>query len=237
VKEERVKKLVLGVVLTVCSLATAVSCGSNTTTGHPVSLRTQVMADPEIDRAFNTETGWSVRVEKAAVSLAALYYFDGEPAFVLRTRPLLEQFAALFRPSIAHAHPGHYIAGSALGQMTRSFALELGSEPSALPEGIGVTGLYRSARVVLGPADNGDSAALADDVATLTGTAEKDGVTVHFQLSASLADVTRSVSKGAVNGCVFDESEVEHDGTVTLSIKPHIWLNLVDFTEVESGNP
>lgn len=216
--------------------ASAASCGSDSTSGHPVKLRTMLVADDEIDRAFVTETGWAVNIDEAAVSLGGLYYFDGEPAFVQRAHaPLLEQFAALFRMPIARAHPGHYIAGTALGQMVEPIASALSSEPSAIGAGNGLTGLYRSARFVLA-ADRSDSQALAGAVAMLQGRANKDGTTVHFKLSASFADVARSVSKGEINGCIFDETLVEHDGTVTVTVKPHIWLDLVDFVDVAPGS-
>jgi hypothetical protein len=221
---------------TFSSALVAVSCGSDSTSGHPVRLHTALVADPEIDGPFATETGWMVQLDQAAVSLGALYYFDGEPAFVERARrSLLAQFAALFRTPIAHAHPGHYIAGAALGQMVVPAASVLSSEPVELSEGNGLTGLYRSARLVLA-ADESDAEPLAGGVAVLQGRASKDGVTVHFKLSASYADVARSVSKGEVNGCVFDESEVERDGTVTVTVTPHIWLDLVDFADVAPGS-
>lgn len=211
------------------------ACGSDSTTGRVVALHTEIAADAEIDQAFTTATGWEVRIEKAAVSLSALYYFEGEPAFVLRERTLLQRVAALLGPSVAYAHPGHYVAGRAVGQVTEGGALSLASEPAALPDGNGVTGIYRSARFVFARSDDGDPV-LKGDVAVAQGTATKDDKSVHFVLSASWEDVLRSASNGEVNGCVFEEADVQDDGTVRVSVRPHVWLNLVDFDEVAQGS-
>lgn len=221
-----------------CLLALCVfSCGTGSTGGQLVRLRTRVHVQPEIGDLFETDTGWSVRLSRAAVSLGALYYFDGEPAFALRARRLpWKKLASLFRPSVARAHPGHYVSGTALGQMTVPVALELTSEPMALPEAAGVTGLYASARVLLAQPSAANSASLNEDVAVVEGIATRDGASVHFRLSAAHSDVARSVPKAEVDGCVFEEAQVERDGTVTLTIDPRVWLNLVDFSELEAGS-
>jgi hypothetical protein len=236
VKGENVRKILFVASCVAALCLSAASCGIDSTSGHPVRLHTELVAADEFDRPFETETGWTVRIDRAAVSLGALYYFDGEPAFVERgNEPLLERFAALFRTPIARAHPGHYIAGTALGQMVEPVARALRSEPSEIGEGNGLTGLYRSARFVLAQDQSGLDE-LAGNVAMLQGRASKDGVTVYFKLSASFADVARSVSKGEINGCLFDETEVERDGTVTVTVKPRIWLDLVDFADVAPGS-
>jgi len=211
--------------------------GSDTTTGRQVVLHTAARADPEIAAAFATETGWTVQLSKAALSVGSLYYFDGEPAFVLRApRPLWQRLARALGPSIAHAHPGHYMAGMALGQMTAPTPVDLLAGKVALPDGIGITGLYRSGRLQLSaPTTAPAPAQLAGQVAVVEGVAKKEEQTVHFRLSASFADVARSVTQGQVDGCPFDEIEVEADGTVTMTVKPHIWFNLVDFTGVAPG--
>ena len=224
------KKLAIIALSFALLVPSALSCGGGSTGGRPVALRTALAADAEIERPIETETGWTVRVDEARLSLGALYYFDGEPAFVLRPASSpLQRLAALFRAGVARAHPGHYIAGTALGQMTAPYAGTLGTEPVALAEGTGLTGLYRSARLVLSDRE-------ASDVATIKGSASKGEKTVYFELSASLEDATRSVKNGEVNGCLFDEVEVEDDGTVTVTVLPHVWLDLVEFDELAPGS-
>jgi hypothetical protein len=211
--------------------------GSDTTTGRPVVLHTALQSDPEIAGAFATETGWTVQLNKAVFSVGALYYFDGEPAFVLHEqRPLWQRLARALGPSIAHAHPGHYLAGMALGQMTVPTPADLLAGKVVLPDGNGITGLYRSARLQLAAPTAGPGLTqLGGQVAVVEGVATKDDQTVYFKLSASFADVARSVTQGQVDGCLFDEVEVEEGGTVTVTVKPHIWFNLVDFTGVAPG--
>lgn len=211
---------------------------SDTTSGRQVKLQTALVADAELDDAFDIETGWSVRLTRAALSIGALYYFDGAPAFVQgRPRSVWQHITSLFGPSVARAHPGHYLAGGATGQMTEPRTFELSTTRASLPDGMGITGLYRSGRVVLAGADSDrEIAGLEGNVALAEGVATKGDQTVHFKVSAAFADVSRSVSKGEVNGCVFEEADVTGDGTVTLTIRPHVWFNLVDFSDVEPGS-
>jgi len=209
-------------------------CGDNTTTGRTVTLSTALVTDAELDGDFTSDSGWTIRLSSAAVSGAALYYFEGEPAFVLREKNLLEHFAGLFAPSVAHAHPGHYVAGSATGQMTTPFSALLSTKEQSLAKGEGVTGLYRSASFALGAAKAGKGLD-KDDVAMAKGVATRGAETVYFEVHASFDDVSRSVSDGQVNGCVFDEVEVTDSGTVTVSIKPSVWFSLMDFSGVEPG--
>lgn len=215
--------------------ALAVGCGD--TGGRQVALRTEARADAEAAGPFTTATGWSVRLTRAAVSLGALYYFDGAPAFVRAKRRGATWLAQLAPLGVARAHPGHYAAGDALGQMLVPAAVDLLAGAAALPEGRGVTGTYRSARLVLAsPIDDAARAALAGDhVGFVQGVASKGAQTVHFRLAATLAEVSRSAASGQVDGCVFDAREVEGDGLVSVTVRPRVWLNLVDFAGVAPG--
>jgi hypothetical protein len=225
-------------VLGCCLLLLAMACGSGSTTGRPVSLQTEVRAEPPPDRSFTTHAGWSVRLSEAQISIAALYYFDGEPAYVMRRPSLRERFASLSLLSVAHAHPGHYLAGNALGQMTTPAFADLFAGATALPLGSGVSGVYRSARFAWGtPRTEPALSQLGGKIARVSGTASKDGKIVYFRISAELADVARSVPAGQVDGCVLDEAEVESDGRITARIDPSTWFKLVDFTDVIPGTP
>ena len=101
-----------------------------------------------------------------------------------------------------------------------------------------MTGIYRSARFVIpkvAPAD----ALLEGHVAIAVGRAvkhdEPTASPIYFRLVADYEDISASVTDGAVDGCVLDEVTVTSDGTVTLEVKPTIWLNLVDFSKIERG--
>lgn len=220
----------------VSSIALLACGGSDTTTGHPVTLQTSLSADAEISAPFMTETGWTVQLSKAGVSIGSLYYFDGEPAFVRREAPR-RWLASVLGLGVAHAHPGHYIAGDALGQMITPAYADLLAGTSKLPDGTGLTGDYRSARFKLSaPTADPGLTALGSNVAIAEGVARNGTQEVHFKLHASYADVAKSVSNGEVDGCVFSETDVETSGTVNVTVVPHVWFNLVDFAGVAAGS-
>jgi hypothetical protein len=210
--------------------------GSDSTTGHAVALQTAMHADAEIAGPFMTETGWTVQLTKAAVSVGGLYYFDGEPAFVQRRSPR-RWLASVLGLGVARAHPGHYIAGTALGQMTTPAFADLLAGMTTLPAGNGLSGDYRSARFKLGlPTSEPALSTLGGNVAIAEGVARNGTQEVHFKFSASYEDVARSVSNGEVDGCAFEEFDVETDGTVTVRVIPHVWFNLVDFAGIAAGS-
>src|SRR6185436_4623781 len=145
------------------------------------------------------------------VSSGAFYYFDGAPPLVLAPTRSDERWAARFLGlALAHAHPGHYQAGSALGQMLESSSADLFAGTATYPDGEGVSGTYRSARFTLaappvGPAAN----ALDEHVAIAEGEAQKDGELPHFfRAFADLTDVEEHATGGAVDGCEFTAVDV-----------------------------
>lgn len=226
-------------------LVGAAGCGSDggSTPGRRVTLHTAATAEAATRATITTGFGWDVTLTRAAVALKALYYFDGTPPTALFKAPrrsLERRIAELFVKT-AWAHPNHYQAGTALGEMLLSqpVALDLfAASPIELPDGDGVTGIYRSARFVIpdeGPAD----AVLDGHLALAEGMALKhDGSSpepIHFRLVADYPDIETIINEGAVDGCVLDETTVSDDGTVTLEVRPTIWLNLVDFEKLDPG--
>jgi hypothetical protein len=223
-------------------LLTCLACSegeSDSTTGERIVLHTQVQADSALSDEFTTGTHWKVRLDSAALAIGGLYYFDGTPAFVKldapRRRPLWDHVQQFF-VGVAHAHPQHYVAGKALGQMIEGTSADLFASVTALPDGEGVTGTYRSGRLVFPEKNAGEATgALDGHIAVASGTASKGDVTVHFTAFADLADIEKSSPAGEIDGSVFDERAVEQSGTVTLTVTPRIWFNLVDFSDVAPG--
>lgn len=215
-------------------------CGDSTpasTAGKRIVLHTAVVPDASFS-AFTTGFGWNVVLTRAAVSAQALYYFDGPPPTAHRSPSRRETIERLFGLGTAWAHPGHYQAGTALGQviLASPVAIDLFA-PTALAAGDGVTGTYRSARFSLAQVAP-SSAALSGHIALAEGKATKNdgsGAEVYFRLIADYDDLSKSVVNGAVDGCVFDEVDVRGDGTVTVQVKPSVWLNLVDFSAIAPG--
>lgn len=220
------------------AVATLAACTDADTTGRRIVLRTTWTVEPRVKTTFTTGFGWDVTLTRAGVALAGLYYFDGPPPTAMRRPSFKERLAGVFEGT-AWAHPGHYQAGTALGQLllSRPVALDLFAQPAALASGEGITGTYRSARFVL-PQVAPPDAVLGGYLAVAEGRATKhDGSSqpVYFRLVADYADVSASVTNGAVDGCVLDEVEVDADGTVNVEIKPSVWLNLVDFAKIAPG--
>ena len=52
-----------------------------------------------------------------------------------------------------------------------------------------------------------------------------------------LADLERTAAQGAISGCRFTPAEVSDDGTVTITVRPKIWFDLVDFAPLPEGSP
>ena len=220
------------------------ACGSDGTTGGKrVVLHTKVELRSDALTSFDNGLGWHVTLDHAWISTGAFGYFDGVPPMVtLRTDPPTElgrlAFERILGVGIAHAHPGHYQAGNALGEMTEPWSVDLLDGPASLADGDGVTGTYRSARFSFGDPPTGPFADVLDGhAAVLEGTAELDGeATRHFRAVADVAELAKVQPQGNIDGCQFDEVAISADGTVTARIDPSVWFDLVDFSELEPGS-
>ncbi len=198
--------------------------GDDATTGKRVTLHTTVTSKPG---TYAARSGWSVELSTAKLAVASLHYFDGAPVVEAR----LDRIRALLLPS-AHAHPGHYQEGTAIGQMLVPATVDLLAGSVQLADGDGVTGTLRSARLTLG-AGTGD---LAGRVAIVEGTASKDGTpAVHFRLVATPDELQKTAVDGKIEGCPFAPADVGGDGTVTVTVDPGRWFGFVDFEGVAPG--
>jgi hypothetical protein len=214
------------------------SCGGGSTGGHRIALRTRLLTDLDASRTVTTSMGWSVTITRALVSTGAFHYYDGEPAFTASSRPRWHRtlWAALSPVGNAHAHPNHYVAGNAMGEMLLPFSADLLSTPVDLPNGDGISGIVRSASFAFAEPSTGPAAeALAGHVALAEGAATKDGKTAFFAVSASLTDVERTAKNGTVTGCPFDVVDIGTSGTVVVTVKPRVWFNYVDFGALPPG--
>lgn len=209
----------------------------STTGGERVVLETRVEPSPSIADELTTGTKWKVKLGAARLAVGALYYFDGKPALAMNQRrrsPL--QHLGSYLVGTAYAHPQHYVAGNALGEMVEPSSVDLFRGGAVLAPGEGVTGTFRSGRVVLPKEVVGPAAgALGGHVAMASGVATKDARTVYFTVTADLQDIQETSPQAEIDGCVFEEVEVTTDGTVTLTVTPSVWFNLVDFSGLESG--
>lgn len=216
------------------------ACGSDSTTGARFALKTRVVADDSIEAPFTNAFGWSIQLQRAVLSISALYYFDGAPIFSQRVPPRLplhEVWPAIFGARTAHAHPGHYQTGNAVGEMLAPRAVDLALGSVDLSPGQGTSGTYRSARFVFGDSPTGPLAdTLGGYVVLLEGKGTKGSQARRFRALADIVDVADGYREPKLDGCAFEEAaEVEMSGTVTLHIKPSVWLDQVDLSELVEG--
>lgn len=208
--------------------------GGSGTTGKRVKLSTRVLGEDRARAPFKNSVGWTVTLSKAHVSTGPLYYFDGDPIFSRVQRPL-DRLRGVFLPRLAHAHPGHYVAGNAKGEMTTPSSVDLLGPPNALAAGSGVSGPYRSARFTYAsPARGPFATQLGNHAVVVEGSATDGTKTVKFRSSADLGDLLDSYNEPKLEGCVFSPAEVSGDGTVTVTVLPSVWFDQVDFVDLAS---
>lgn len=225
-------------VLAAVALLALASCGDGTTSGHRVDLKTRLSSDLDATHTVTTSMGWTVTLTRALISTGELHYYDGEPAFTADagTRWRRALWAALSPIGTAHAHPGHYVAGNAKGDQLAAFSADLLAGPVELPPGEGISGTVRSATFSFAAPSAGPIVdQLAGHVAIAEGRATKGDATIYFSVSADLADVSRTAKNAAVTGCVFDAIDIEDAGTVTVTVRPRVWFNFVDFGALAPG--
>ncbi len=228
-----------GVLATGLALEACGSDSSDATSGKRVVLHTRVGLEPSVATGFTTATGWKVTLSKAVLATGPFYYFDGPPPLVRREEQRSFRLAQRFLGiAVAHAHPGHYQAGNAMGEMLEPYSVDLLAGTADFPDGDGITGIFRSARFSFSTPATGPAASAVSGHAAITeGKAEKDGETARFfRATAELADIEKSAAEGHVEGCEFHEVNVGADGLVTVLVNPSVWFNLVDFTLVEPGS-
>ena len=237
---------VCGICAVASSLAAACSTSSegSGTTGKTIQLRTVLVVAQDVTQPMTNALGWEVTLSKAYLSVGALYYFQGDPVISLRTRPrkspLLQQLGDLLEKP-AYAHPGHYIPGEAMGEMTVSTTVDLLNRATSLASGTGVTGMTSSARFTwLAPPQGPFAQELDGHVVLVEGVAKKGDTTLPFLAKADQADVLDGNQLPEVDGCTFgippgiDGIDMEGDGTVTLTVVPSVWFDQVDFSYVVS---
>lgn len=225
--------------------ALAAGCGAGgdgATSGKRLTLATQIAPDAASVAPFTNALGWTITLSKAHLAIGSLHYFEGAPFTARRPSPaggpsLLERLARWAVPE-AHAHPGHYQAGEARGQMTQPTSVDLLQGTTALADADAVSGVVRSARFTFGAPPSGPLAAALDGhVVAVEGRAEKGELARVFRARALAADVLDDATgEPSVEGCVFEEVFLDGPGVVTLVVKPTVWLDQVDFEAVAASD-
>ncbi len=207
---------------------------TNTTPGFRVVLKTR--AELAGGATFTNAFDWQFTLTKVAISTGALYYFDGEPiesTAALAPKPDGFQPWQLLSPRVAHAHPGHYVPGEAKGEMLTPASFDLIPGAVGLADGEGTSGVFRSAKVNWqSPAEGALAAELGDHVILLEGSATKGALSKVFRFVATRADALDAADEPALEGCAFDEADVQGDGTVVLRVDPSVWLDQAELDEL-----
>jgi hypothetical protein len=219
--------------------AAACSDASDSTTGRRIVLATTMTA-PLATEIFDNAMGWSITLQTLVVSTGPLYYFDGATIFsqndgpANRTYDLLERFIGV---RSAHAHPGHYVPGNARGQVLSGTAVDLRSGPVDLVVGDGVTGPVRSATFSFGvTAAEQFADVLGPHIAVIEGTATQGNDVRVFRAEIDADDLLSAKKVPAIEGCPFEPTNMEGDGTVTVALQLPLWFDQVEFDTVPSSN-
>ena len=171
----RDRSLVAAPLVAALALVSSAHCGDDTTGRQRVGFEVYARG---LRAESDSSMGWHVRVEQAAVALGPVRWYEGEPLFGQLQRMLT---------GVAWAHPGHYVAGGALADITGRAVVDLMSPTAThLATAAGVSGEVNSAHVEFHPPadDLGPAAAsLRNGSLSLRGTATRGDVTVHFEAS------------------------------------------------------
>ncbi len=211
------------------------STGGDSTTGKRIILKARVEAPSAA--SFTSKQGWAVALSKAAIATGAFYYYDGATIFAQRAAaPSANPLARFFTVGNAFAHPGHYQAGNARGEMLTASSVDLVAGGADLGVGDGVTGTVRSATFTFGTPPAGPQAAsLGAHVVVLEGKAVKGVDTRVFRAEIDAADIADLENRPILEGCPFAETQLTADGTVTLTVNVPMWFELVEFDQVAAS--
>lgn len=211
---------------------------TNETSQKRITLTVKAVSPVEARTTFTNSYQWTITLSKAALAVGAVYFFDGAPIFSWHTpaRTPRQRLASVF-VGTAHAHPGHYIAGNAVGQMLTPSSLSLLGDGVTLGTGDGVTGLFQSARVTFPETVSGSEAgALGDKIAVFEGVARKEGKNVGFRLTAVRSELVDADGQARVEGTtIAPASTIGGDATLTLVIDPRKFFDQSEFDGLPEG--
>lgn len=163
------------------------------------------------------ERGWTVTLESAHASIGPVRFFNGR---VLLSRRF-DWYSLI--GGTAQAHPGHYVAGDALGEVLTTATVDL-LTGAPLGDASAVTGEYGSMEVTLAAPTAATDAAgvLGGHAVRVRGTARNaDGGTVRFDAMADLP--------APVAGVRFEKSLGLEAGRVRVAVDLKTWLGRIDF--------
>ncbi|AGC49257.1 hypothetical protein MYSTI_07985 [Myxococcus stipitatus DSM 14675] len=167
------------------------------------------------------ERGWRITLDTAQVSLGPVRFFEGRVLLSSRS-PRFDLFSLI--GGTAHAHPGHYIPGDALGELLVTQTVNLLGGVTPMGTASAVTGEYGSLELTL-PAPT----ATTDAQGVLKGHAVRlSGTATHAERGQVRFDVAADLPK-PVAGVRFEKSLGKEAGRVRISVDLRKWMDRIDF--------
>ena len=166
------------------------------------------------------ERGWTVTLESAHMSVGPVRFFEGR-VLLSRRAPRFDWYSLI--GGTAQAHPGHYVAGDALGEVLTTATVDL-LTGATLGDASAVTGEYGSMELTLAaPTASTDAAGvLGGHAVRVRGTARNgDGGSVRFDAVTNL--------RAPVAGVRFEKSLGMEAGRVRIAVDLGKWLGRIDF--------
>ncbi|MHA7627244.1 hypothetical protein [Corallococcus sp. M7] len=163
------------------------------------------------------EYGWTVTPEAAHLSVGSVRFFEGR---VLLSRRF-DWYSLI--GGTAHAHPGHYVPGDALGEVLNAQTVDLLAGGN-LGNANAVTGSYGSLELTLVTPTAGTDAqnVLGGHQAHVRGTAtHTSGATVRFD---AVVDLPK-----AIEGVRFERDLQQESGFVRIAVDLGKWMDRIDF--------
>jgi hypothetical protein len=181
----------------------------------PVELTAQPMVGAN-------ERGWTVELEQARLAVGPVRFFEGR-VLLSRRWPRFDLYSLI--GGTAHAHPGHYVAGDAMGELLSTRTVDLlAAQPTVLGEAAAVTGDYGSMELTLATSA-GDAEGLQGNALRMLGRAtHTDGRVVRFE--ALMAP------EKPIAGIRFERAMDAAPGRVRITVNLAKWLGRIDFGTV-----
>ncbi|MFP2928874.1 hypothetical protein ACLESO_27480 [Pyxidicoccus sp. 3LG] len=166
------------------------------------------------------ERGWTVTLESAHASVGPVRFFEGH-VLLTRRAPRFDWYSLI--GGTAHAHPGHYVPGDAMGEVLTTTTVDL-LAGAPLGDASAVTGEYGSLELTLATptATTDTQGVLSGHAVRLRGTARNaDGGSVRFDAVVDLP--------APVAGVRFEKSMGLEAGRVRIAMNLGGWLGRIDF--------
>ncbi|MCP3169417.1 hypothetical protein [Myxococcus qinghaiensis] len=207
--------LLKGAVAVAAASSLSFGCGSEAERrAFPVEVTAATLSEERNER------GWRIALDSAHVSVGPVRFFEGRVLLSNRATPRFFDWYSIIGGT-AHAHPGHYVPGDALGELLETHTVDLLGGVSALGTASAVTGEYGSLELTLATPTEAQGALQGHAVRVVGTATNPDGGQVRFDVNADLPK--------PVAGVRFEKSLGTEAGRVRITVDLRKWLDRIDF--------